>query len=359
MRNFLMVKAFPENGNQNKSTKKPLSSHKSDLMHVVIVYEAVIPVKTYGGTGRDIWYLGNELHKRGHKVTYLVAPGSECPFADVLPLDKSRSLNAQIPASADIVNIHYNPKEEIEKPCLAAIHGNSNNPEEVFPQNSVFVSKNHANRFGSDAFVYNGMDWDNYPAPDFSLRRKGYHFLGKAAWKVKNLKAAMAIARRNKTTLEVLGGYRFNFKMGMRFTLDPRVHFHGMVGDKEKAHVMNRSEALLFPVLWHEPMGLAVIESLYYGCPVFATPYGALPELVGEEFGALSASLDTLSRAAASAGEYNARRCHEYARDTYNASRMTDKYLMYFEKVLNGNPINPEQPRLQYPQKEKYLEFAW
>ncbi|MFW5805391.1 MAG: glycosyltransferase [Bacteroidales bacterium] len=328
-------------------------------MHVSIVYDGVIPAKTYGGTARDIWYLGKELHNRGHKLTYLVAPGSYCPFADIIHVHKNDFINEKIPKSTDIINSHQNIDENLDKPVLFSIHGNTNNPEKTFPLNSVFVSRNHANRFGSDAFVYNGMDWDQYPKPDLSLKRSGYHFLGKAAWKVKNLKAAMAIARRNKTMLQVLGGYRFNFKMGMRFTFDPRIRFHGMVGDEQKGRIMNKSEALLFPVLWHEPMGLAVIESLYYGCPVFATPYGSLPELIGKDVGFLSASLMELTHAAANASAYDSRKCYEYARDTFNASRMTDKYLMYFEKVLNGETVNDKKPQLQQKQEKKYLDFHW
>ncbi len=328
-------------------------------MHVAIVYNGEIPVKTYGGTARDIWYLGKELYKRGHQVTYVVPSGSYCPFAEVVHVSPGDSINEKIPESTDIINSHQDIHENLDKPVLFSVHGNTNNPEKIFPLNSVFVSHDHARRFGSDAFVYNGMDWDQYPKPDLSCKRSGYHFLGKAAWKVKNLKAAMAIARRNEKQLQVMGGYRFNFKMGVRFTFDPRIRFHGMVGDEQKGRIMNVSEALLFPVLWHEPMGLAVIESLYYGCPVFATPYGSLPELVGKDYGFLSASLHELTQAAANASAYDARKCHEYARDTFNAARMTDKYLMYFEKILNGENINKEHPRLQQRQKQKYLDFLW
>ncbi|MGC9330645.1 MAG: hypothetical protein ACP5DZ_02060, partial [Bacteroidales bacterium] len=97
----------------------------------------------------------------------------------------------------------------------------------------------------------------------------------------------------------------------------------------------------------------------YYGCPVFATPYGSLPELVGQDYGFLSASLTELTKAAYHAGNYDAKQCHEYARDTFNAARMADKYLMYFEKVLNGENINNEKPRLQKKQEQKYLDFEW
>lgn len=328
-------------------------------MNIAIIYEGLIPVKTYGGTGRDIWYLGNELHKLGHKVTYIVAEGSSCPFGDIIILDKNSDINNQIPEYIDIVNIHYPPKNEIKKPHVVTIHGNSNDPNLEFPINSFFVSHNHAQRFGSEAFVYNGMDWSNYPKPNFNSARKGFHFLGNAAWKVKNLKAAMSIAKKNDTTLEVLGGKRFNFKMGMRFTLDSHIHFHGMVGDNIKGSVMNHSHGLLFPVLWNEPMGLAIIESLYYGCPVFATPYGALPELVSKEFGMLSNSLPELAKAASHANSFNKKLCHEYARDTFNSKIMAEKYLHYFEEVLNGKTLNKNKPQLIKKQDEKYLDFKW
>ena len=59
--------------------------------------------------------------------------------------------------------------------------------------------------------------------------------------------------------------------------------FLGQVDDITKKYVIERSQGLIFPVKWHEPFGLAVTESLYLGAPVFATPYGSLPELVNEE----------------------------------------------------------------------------
>ncbi len=52
--------------------------------------------------------------------------------------------------------------------------------------------------------------------------------------------------------------------------------------------LLNQSKGLIFPVLWHEPFGLAITESLFYGCPIFGTPYGALPEIVQSEYGFLS-----------------------------------------------------------------------
>ena len=108
-----------------------------------------------------------------------------------------------------------------------------------------------------------------------NLPRKHLHFLAKAAWRVKNVKGAIEISRRSHHKLIVMGGTRLNLKMGFRFTPDLHVKFYGMVGGEQKLSLLNQSKALLFPVLWHEPFGIAITESLYMGAAVFGTPYGS------------------------------------------------------------------------------------
>ena len=137
--------------------------------------------------------------------------------------------------------------------------------------------------------------------------------------RAKNVAGAIQVVLGAKARLDVLGGKRFNFRRGIRLTFSPSVRFHGMVGDAEKFSILNGSEGLIFPVRWHEPFGLAVIESLYFGCPVFATPYGALPEIVPDEVGRLSPSRSELIEAVRS-DRFDRRACHEHARDNFNSS---------------------------------------
>ncbi len=135
-------------------------------MNIAIVHNSKIPVTEYGGIERVIWYLGAELVKMGHHITYLVKSGSECPFAKIQIINSSISLNKQIPENTEFVHLHFVPKEMIYFPHLVTIHGNL--PQEtIFSSNTNFVSKNHALRYGADAFVYNGLDWDDYGKPDF------------------------------------------------------------------------------------------------------------------------------------------------------------------------------------------------
>lgn len=93
-------------------------------MNITIVLGDKIPSIKYGGTQRVMWYLGKELNKRGHKVTFIAGKGSSCPFAKVIELDPSVNLNTQIPTDADIVHFNIPVPEGITKPHLLTIHGN-------------------------------------------------------------------------------------------------------------------------------------------------------------------------------------------------------------------------------------------
>lgn len=311
-------------------------------MNITIVLKDKIPSLTYGGTQRVVWYLAKELNNLGHKVTFLAGKGSYCEFAKVIEWNPSENINTQIPPETDIVHFNATVPENITKPYLQTVHGNGL-PDHIH-RNMVFVSRNHAERFGNKSFVYNGLDWDEYEPVNLNLPRKNYHFLGKAAWKVKNLQGAIAVAKSLQDTyLEVLGGYRLNFKMGFRFTLSPRIRFHGMVNDQMKKKIIERSSGLIFPVTWHEPFGLAITESLYLGAPVFGTPYGSLPELVPTEVGFLTNNIKAMTEHIQST-EYSPKICHEYARDLFNSKVMAKAYLDKYETVLNGQSLNKELP---------------
>jgi glycosyltransferase involved in cell wall biosynthesis len=330
---------------------------KNKKLHILIVAPFKIPALLYGGTERVIWDLGKTLANAGYQVSFLVKEGSYCDFANILNFDPKKEFNDQIPDDVDLVHFNFSPHQSIKKPYIVTIHGNVPLGD-VQDQQSVFVSENHANRYGSQTFVYNGLDWNNYPKPDLKNQRKGFHFLANAAWKVKNLKGAIAITKKANEHLNVLGGYRFNFKMGWRFTLDAHVRFRGMVDNFKKSTFLNQSNGLIFPVLWHEPFGLAVIESLYFGCPVFATPYGSLPELVTEKVGFLSNNGSELASAIQHSNQFNKQDCHDLAQSSFSAQKMTENYLLLYEKVLNGEVLNSSSPQLKENITTRYLPYT-
>jgi len=318
-------------------------------VHVLIVHNAVIPVFTYGGTERVVWNLGRKLVELGHRVTFLVPEGSQCDFAPLLPLQSDRPWHEQVPRDVDLVHFHFDPRLSdagaLGTPFVFTEHGNAHRARPL-PRNTIFLSGDHAARYGSTEFVHNGLDWSTYGGVDFTRPRTYAHFLGKGSWPVKNLAGAIAVARRARVELEVLGAGRFSFRRSVRMTLSRRVRFHGMVGGREKSALLNGSRGIVFPVRWHEPFGLAVIESLYFGCPVFATPYGSLPELVPGDCGVLAADASTLAQAL-SDRTFDARACHAHAVGHFGAEKMAVGYLRCYERVLAGELLNRASPAIR------------
>lgn len=324
-------------------------------MHILLVNHSEIPVFAYGGTERVIWDLAQCLVEKGHQVSFLVPKGSSCPFARVIELDPAVSLQQQIPDDVDLVHFQFNPGLDFDcsKPWLMTQHGNSD-VDEPLPRNTVFVSHNHAQRHGAQCFIHNGLDWRAYGPADLHTERTHFHFLGKAMWRVKNVQGAIDVSKKAHVPLVVMGGTRLNIKRGFRFTWSRSVQFLGMVGGETKFNTLRHSRGLIFPVRWHEPFGLAVIESLYFGCPVFATPYGALPEIVTPECGVLSDQISILSDAV-SHSSFDRHACHTRAVEFFNADRMTDDYVLAYCQVIAGQMLNTATPIM----KQAATKLAW
>jgi len=298
-----------------------------------------LPVLKYGGTERVIWDLGMALTEMGCNISYLVKRGSISHFANIIEFNPELSINHQIPEDIDIV--HFNTfYEKIEKPNIFTLHGNTS-LNVTLPINTVFISKKQASFYKSDVYVYNGLNWNNYKT-EINNNRDSYHFLGKASWKVKNLNGAINTAIKAKEELNVMGGVKWSFrnlKTNFINKMNPKIKYHGMVGNDLKVKILSRSKGMIFPVLWSEPFGLAIIESLYCGAPVFGTPYGSLEELITSEIGFTSSKMDDVVYKMKNE-KYSFSKCNEYAGDLFNSNVMARNYLKIYEKVLGDKKLH-------------------
>lgn len=304
-------------------------------MHILITSNLVIPALQYGGTERVVWWLGKELARRGHKVTYLAPADSSCPFGDVIMYDPSVPLGKQIPASVDFVHANFPVRQEMPKPFLVTMHGYDPHGG-VYDRNTVFISRRHAELHHASCYLYHGLDPQEYGTFDPQAKRRDLLFLAHIRRKEKNLKGAIRITRKARRHLSVIGGKKFTF--------DPRIHYHGMIGGQEKNLVLARSSALLNPVTWDEPFGLSIIEALYHGCPVIGTPYGSLPELVPADVGFLSSSEQELIAVSKDHSHFNRKHCHDYIMTYFVSHIMTDGYLKLYERVISGEYLNNTDP---------------
>ena len=299
-------------------------------MKIALIHDAKFPVLQYGGTERVIWWLAKGLFELDHQVTLVCAPGSECPFAEVVPWDFSHSFNPSL-VKADLFHYFHTPEFRPSVPYLVTIEGNAK-PQERFWANTVFVSQNHAERHGAKHFVYNGLDPADYRYE--SSKNGRLLFLAKASWKVKNVRGASYIARKAGRELDIVGGSRWWLPKW------DGVHWRGMLGGEVKARYLANASALIFPVLWHEPFGIAVIEALVSGTPVLASPFGSLPELVVPDVGVICHSDAEFIKATDRLEEFSSDRCREWALEKFHYSVMSEKYLGYYKQILDGENLH-------------------
>lgn len=332
-------------------------------MNILIVCDSKMPVSPYDDKGRQAWWLGSGLSESGHHVTLMLKEEVACSFARTLIYQEKKPLSEQIPDNTDIIHFHQEPKTDPGIPYLITLHENILTPR-TLDRNTVFLSHSHAQLHGGSVYVHPGVDFSSYTTPDFSARRIWFHFLGSAARKGRNIRGAIDIAQKSGGRLHVVGGSRVNFRQGFRIPLSSSARFHGMLSPDGRDAILNSSRGLIIPLLWQEPFSLSVVESLYYGCPVFGTPYGALPEQLGKkptqrqgnfpasgsveayysEFGSLSVKKTELIDAVRTAGEFDQLRCHEYAVSGFSARRMAEDYVRLYEQVIKGIPLSAEAP---------------
>jgi len=323
----------------------------------------MLPPADYGGVERVVVWLAKGLIERGHEVYVAALRGSRLPSGvRLIEMSPGRvsahDLLPCLPPGVDVVHFMAPPEAGAMQalPCasLLTVHGNGK-PGERFPLNSLFLSRDHAHRHRSLAYVHNGIDPGEFVFDPKAHRANWALFLSKTSWRVKNVSGAIRICRRAGVGLRVAGGSR-PWTSRWVVAATPGQGWLGSVHGEAKAKLLSEAGALIFPVLWSEPFGLVVIEALMSGAPVIATRGGSLPELVTPDVGLL------LDAPFSKAGEANwvaqlrevwnqgpARRwapeaCRAHALTHFSHLKMAEAYESAYKKVIQGEALNPQEP---------------
>ena len=344
------------------------------IAEVAPLAESVPPAR-YGGTERVVWWLVEELVRRGHDVT-LFASGDSRTSARLVatwpralrlsgdPVSDPGVLHAAALARAigsgegfDVIHSHVDWIGAVlaarsPAPIVTTLHGRLDLPEArvmaaAFPQ-APLVAISRAQRASLPGANWVGTVHHGLPLGRVPFRRRHGDYLlfvGRVS-ECKRPDLAVRTAHALGLPLKIAAKTRANeddrrywdeVMAPLLATHGEDVELLGEVGEEDKLPLMAGARALLFPADWPEPFGLVAIESMAAGTPVIALPNGALPEIVVDgRNGFLVRSLEEMIAAVRSIDAIDRRECRQVVRERFTVERMADGYERAYGHVLGA-----------------------
>lgn len=230
----------------------------------------------------------------------------------------------------------------ISTPIVSTIHGFSS-PKihrvyKKYNDRVSYVSISNADRIGLldyVATVYHGINLEQF---EFEPQRGDYLLFFGRIHHDKGAREAIDIAKRAGMKLIMAGIVQDKeyFQQEVKPHIDDRaVSYVGSVGPAHRNQLLGNAYALLHPINFNEPFGLAVIESMACGTPAIAFNRGSMPELIADGHnGFLVATVAEAVRAVAAIPAIDRSACRKCVKERFTVGRMVDDYMAVYDKVI-------------------------
>ena len=333
------------------------------IAQVAPLYESV-PPKLYGGTERVVSYLTEELVRQGHRVTLFASGDSRTSAELVAVCERAARLEREPTATLamhsllieavfaraevfDVIHchtdsIHLPLARRCPVPVITTLHGRLD-ISGLGPLHREFaelplVSISDAQRSPMPWASWAGTVHHGLP---LELHRPHYDagrylvFLGRIAPE-KGVDRAITIAGRARLPLKIAAkvdqGDREYFASQIQPLLAaPSVEFLGEIDERAKTQLLGGALALLFPIDWPEPFGLAMIEAMACGTPVVAFARGSVPEVVDSGItGYIVSSIEEAVACVERARGLDRRECRRQFERRFSAARMAREYCSIY-----------------------------
>jgi glycosyltransferase involved in cell wall biosynthesis len=338
-----------------------------------------VPPRLYGGTERIVSYLTEELIALGQDVT-LFASGDSMTSAELVacspralrldpdvgdPLPHYMLLIDKVRERADEFDVlhfhvdlmHFPLFHRLAGRTVTTLHGRQDmadlKPFYYRFADMPLVSISDAQRKPIPhakfiATVHHGIPEDLL-APCFTPRGGYVAFLGRIAPE-KRPDRAIRIAQAAGVPLKIAAKVDKvdieYFKSEIEPLLSrPGVEFIGEIADRDKSEFLGQASALLFPVDWPEPFGLAMIEAMACGTPVLAFRCGSIPEVVDDEVtGRIVETEEEAVPALTALLDYDRHAVRQRFEQRFTSARMAKDYLKVY-RTLTKHATNGHEQR--------------
>ena len=181
--------------------------------------------------------------------------------------------------------------------------------------------------------IPHGIDFDVFP---FSAQPEGYLlFLGRMLAD-KGPAQAIRIAQRARMPLILAGPAQDGYDVRAESGVDgEHVRWVGRVDPDERNRLLAGAVALLFPLVYPEPLGLVLLEAMACGTPVLATAMAAALELIEPGVtGFTAASWSDLVERVPAAAELDRKTIRRVARRRFDADLMIDRHEALYQRIV-------------------------
>ena len=340
----------------------------------------VVPPEKYGGIELIVNSLAHGLADLGHEVTIFCAAGSAIAGPRITRVETSPYPTREYPEENrawerkqlsvilerqhefDVINLHYEPHtcrfgevgsevnmlDFFRVPVALTFHNTTDIPERkayyegalsLYRHTMIFVSESQRRPlafFPDTHVIYNALSVKDFP---FETRKEDYLlFLGRIT-PSKGVREAIQVARVTNLPLCIVAKVdpvdREYYEKEIEPLIDgDLIHYAGEADFSEKTEYFKRARCLLFPILWEEPFGLVMIESLACGTPVIAFRRGSVPEIIQD--GVNGYIVDTVEEMAA-AVEQTTRIlpviCRQSVENRFDNPRIVSEYEAVFRNM--------------------------
>jgi glycosyltransferase involved in cell wall biosynthesis len=185
--------------------------------------------------------------------------------------------------------------------------------------------------------IHHGIDVSLYRLVE--NKQQYLSFIGRIA-PIKGTHIAIDVAQRTGIPLKIAGEvqpiYQQYFERHVRPQLDGKlVEYIGPADLKAKNELLGNSMAMLFPIQWNEPFGLAMVEAMACGTPVLAMPGGSVPEVVRE---GISGHICRNVREMASRVlnlNFKPAAVRAYVEQNFSIEKMASRYAALYQDILS------------------------
>jgi glycosyltransferase involved in cell wall biosynthesis len=114
-----------------------------------------------------------------------------------------------------------------------------------------------------------------------------------------------------------------------------QVKYIGPVNMEQKIDLLSGARGLLNPIVWEEPFGMVMIESMALGCPVISFARGAAPEIVvHRKTGFLVHDVDEMVKFIPRIDEIDREEARKHVNRNFSVRVMAEKYVKIYKKVI-------------------------